>query len=398
MAVPLPSHDAPGVIAPAARVVLDTTDRAPHALGSEPSEIVTLRSGDEIEALRHEWLDLAAAAPQSSYFQTPDWIAAWWDTIAGRPPTSMAVWRGPGGVLEAIAALSYVRQPLHPRTAVSVPTWINAGTGAGAADHCGWVARPQCRAAVQQWMLREAGSATLLLQNIDPEIGFEAPSAARPVQRTPCPRLLVSPDDREMGWSSGFRQQLRARARKLRAEGVTFEWIDPPDVDEQVLDALFALHDDAWSRRRRRTSFTAEQKALHRRLTDCGAQGRGPAAVVARHGGRRIGVLYGFWWQEVFAYYQMGWDPAYARYGLGTVLLNEAIRMTVSRGGLVFDFLRGTEPFKYRFHAQDRTDTTWLVPRGGSGALLRLSFTGRRLVRFLRSRGTRSRSGGAAHA
>lgn len=397
MAIPLPSRDVSGVIAPAARVVRDAA-RAVAAIRSEPSEIVTLRTGDEFTPLRDEWLDLAAALPHSSYFQTPDWIAAWWETIAHRPPTVIAVWRGSGGALEAIAALSYVRQPLHPRVPMSVPAWINAGTGAGAADHCGWLARPHDRAAVQEWMLRETGSATLLLQNLDPEIDFEPPRTARPVQRTRCPRLLVSSDDRAMGWSPNLRQQLRARTRKLRAEGVTFEWIDPPGVDEQVLDALFALHEDGWSQRHRRSSFKAEQKTLHRRLTDHATAGRGPAAVVAIHHGRPVGVVYGFWWQEVFAYYQMGWDPTYARFGLGTVLLSEGIRMSASRGGRVFDFLRGTEPFKYRFNAQDRIDTTWLVPRGGSGALLRLSFAGRRLLRSLPGRRTSSGTMGAGNA
>ena len=200
-----------------------------------------------------------------------------------------------------------------------------------------------------------------------------------------------------MGWSASWRQQLRSGERKLRAAGVTMEWIDPPHMSDEVLHTLFSLHQECWSNRSRRTSFTTEQRPLHRRLIEASAAGRGPAAVIAHQQGRPIGVLYGFWWKQVFAYYQMGWDPTFAQYGLGNALLREGIRMTAGRGGRVFDFLRGTESFKYRFHATDRVDTTWLIPRGWPGSLLILSFTSRRLLRAVRARshrGWRLRSNG----
>jgi hypothetical protein len=44
------------------------------------------------------------------------------------------------------------------------------------------------------------------------------------------------------------------------------------------------------------------------------------------------------------------------------------------------DFLRGGEPYKYRFGARDHWDHTWLVPRGPAGALLALRHRARRLL------------------
>jgi hypothetical protein len=35
-----------------------------------------------------------------------------------------------------------------------------------------------------------------------------------------------------------------------------------------------------------------------------------------------------------------------------------------AEGCRVFDFLRGREPYKYRFGATDRDDTTWVRGRG----------------------------------
>ncbi|WAL74991.1 GNAT family N-acetyltransferase [Kitasatospora sp. YST-16] len=102
------------------------------------------------------------------------------------------------------------------------------------------------------------------------------------------------------------------------------------------------------------------------------APGRGPAFQLARCRGEVVGVLYGFRWADRFAYYQTGWDPRFAADSLGTALVDAAVRNCAAEGVRTFDFLRGAEPYKYRFGAVDRTDTGWLRPRGPGGALLAL--------------------------
>jgi CelD/BcsL family acetyltransferase involved in cellulose biosynthesis len=91
---------------------------------------------------------------------------------------------------------------------------------------------------------------------------------------------------------------------------------------------------------------------------------------VARRDEAVAGVLYGFWWQDTFAAYQSGWDPRFARHSMGNVLVLHALERAADEGAHTFDFLRGNEPYKYRFGARDRCDRTWLVPRGPAGALL----------------------------
>jgi CelD/BcsL family acetyltransferase involved in cellulose biosynthesis len=52
------------------------------------------------------------------------------------------------------------------------------------------------------------------------------------------------------------------------------------------------------------------------------------------------------------------------------MLSSEAIRFAGLNGARCFDFLRGNEPYKYRFGAVDRIDETWLLPRGLGGWIL----------------------------
>ncbi len=336
----------------------------------ERPEVIDLGAPAGPEALDRDWLELAGRLEGTSYFQTPDWVLAWWETIAGRPPTRLATWRTPSGKLEAAVVLSRERTRLHRRLPVSVPVYTNAGSGAGAADHCGWLVPAECAEQVGAWVTKAIGRSALLVRGADPDwSGRALPTGARVVEATACPRVELPLADRGAGPSPAFIRQLRRFTRRLEREGVRFEWVAPGWVDERLLMTLFELHAHGRARRGGST-FGVDQLAFHRRLAERSGPGRGPAAVVARREEAIVGVLYGFWWQDTFAGYQSGWDPTLARHSMGSVLVMHALERAADEGAHTFDFLRGREPYKYRFGARDRCDRTWLVPRGPAGALL----------------------------
>jgi len=66
----------------------------------EGPEIIRLADLAQLRDLREEWLRLMARIPKTSYFQTPDWVLAWWETIGGMPATELALWRSSSGSLE----------------------------------------------------------------------------------------------------------------------------------------------------------------------------------------------------------------------------------------------------------------------------------------------------------
>ena len=89
---------------------------AAQAAGIEP-DLVDISDA----ALAREWLGLAERVEGSSYFQTPDWVVSWWETIGRRPATRVAVWRGESGEIDSLVALSRSRERLHRRLPLSVP-------------------------------------------------------------------------------------------------------------------------------------------------------------------------------------------------------------------------------------------------------------------------------------
>ncbi|MFJ4674477.1 GNAT family N-acetyltransferase [Kitasatospora sp. NPDC088783] len=322
--------------------------------------------------LVHDWRELVAADPDGSWFAGPDWVLAWWRTLGAGQPGEVAVWRGPDGRAEAVLPLGAARLRVHRRAPVEVPVLTLLGAGPGAADHCGPAARPHRRAEVAAWLADRARRETLWLPNLDPAHAGLPPVGARPVARTACPRADLTAGPDRLG-SRDFRAANRRAHRRLAAAGIDFHWLPPAAARPELLDELLRLH-----RLRREaaaggaSSFGADRLPLHRLLVQGSAPGRGPAFQLARRGDEVVGVLYGFRWADRFAYYQTGWDPRFAADSLGTALVDAAIRACAAEGVRTFDFLRGAEPYKYRFGAVDRTDTGWLRPRGPGGALLGL--------------------------
>ncbi|MGC0417670.1 GNAT family N-acetyltransferase [Embleya sp. AB8] len=339
-----------------------------------------LRSPGEFAALVPSWRALVAATPGTSYFTTPDWVLGWTESL-GREQAGqavVAVWRGEGGAAEAVVPLLRTRERLHPRLPGGVASWTVLGTGPGAADHCGFAVAPHRHQDVRAWLASLARRRTMVFPHLDAGTGDPyLPPGAREVERTPCP---VLPADPAALGSTRHRQGVRRKARRLAHDGVTFTWVAPDDLTPQVFDDLLRLH-----RLRRETlggasAFDASRRPLHAALAARAAPGRGPCALVARDpAGVAVGVLYGFLWQDTFAYYQLGWDPAYARASLGTVLFHETLTALAGQDVATFDFLRGAEEFKHRFGATDRYDTTWLVARGAGGALLGAKSAARRV-------------------
>ncbi|MGW6918214.1 GNAT family N-acetyltransferase [Kitasatospora sp. NPDC054939] len=329
------------------------------------------------------WRALVAADPAGSWFMTPEWVLGWWETLgADEGEGEVSVWREPDGQVAAVVPLLRTRRRLHPRAPLTVPCLTVLGSGPGAADHCGFAAAPERRAEVADWLDRRSRRATLLLGDLDPDQAAMLPAGAVEVSRTPCPRADLTAGPEALG-SRQFRSDLRRYGRKLAAEGVSFRWVQPAagpaELPERtaLLDEVLRLHRLRRAELGGATTFDAGRRPLHARVLERAAEagtGEGPAFLVAEHADTVIGVLYGFRWGSGFAYYQIGWDPAWAPLRLGSAVIAGAVRACADQGLGTFDFLRGTEPYKYRFDAVDRDDRSWLVAHGLSGALLGLKY------------------------
>jgi CelD/BcsL family acetyltransferase involved in cellulose biosynthesis len=305
------------------------------------------------------WRYLAATEPGASYFQTPDWVVSWWETVGGQPSGSVALaWEGLQ--LVGVIALARTRERLTGRIPLQLAVVSNAGSGIGT-DHSGWLARDGAVEALKEWL---TGAGPMLLKGIPLDMGEAL--GGRLLEKQRCPRLAVS--DLANVMSTKLAKTLRNARKRLANEGVGFKWIEPGEVKIAHLESLYDLNE-------RRRAETGDQpvfgdparRAFHERLLRWADEKGGTAVVIATRGEEVVGVLYGFSWQRTFAYYQIGWDPKYRQLSLGSVMVWEAIEECANRDIEVFDFLRGAEEYKYRFGATDEVEGTFAV--GNSTAL-----------------------------
>jgi CelD/BcsL family acetyltransferase involved in cellulose biosynthesis len=65
-------------------------------------------------------------------------------------------------------------------------------------------------------------------------------------------------------------------------------------------------------------------------------------------------AAFGFESDEGYFYYNSAYDPAAAMASPGVVLFSAMIETEIERGAVVFDFLKGDEPYKFRHGAEPR--------------------------------------------
>lgn len=332
---------------------------------STPSRIVAL--AELTPADRKAWRDLSVRTG-GGYFTGPAWASAWHHAFAGGGRTEVGWWGSPERP-EAVAGMVLIREPMLPRGGAGprLSVWHNLGSGPGGGDHLGFPSVEERRGDVIGWVLARPGTVRLSSLRSDWAVPL-----ARHRLRSP-ERTRTYPVDLEGGSRPGSKKLWKhiARSRRhLLEAGVVFDIAAGVELDESVLGELFDLHGVRSERAGRSTTFTAERLEFHRRLAAGSDEVHSSYLVSARLGGRLVGALYGFWDPTRLHYYQSGWDPAYERYSLGSVLIGEAIDLAAQRQATVFDFLRGDEPYKLRFGAGVAEDLSVLVPRGPGGRVL----------------------------
>jgi CelD/BcsL family acetyltransferase involved in cellulose biosynthesis len=161
----------------------------------------------------------------------------------------------------------------------------------------------------------------------------------------------------------------------------TFEKVETrlasPDELPAAMTALFDLHQKRWNVRLLPGVLGGRRTQAFHRLVAERSQARGWLRLhLIRIDGRIVSALYCFRFRERYYYYLGGFDPALGRYSPGTVLTAHAIRQAIAEGCEEFDFLRGAEPYKYRWTPEERVNQRLLMTRPRSlrsRALLQLN-------------------------
>lgn len=182
-----------------------------------------------------------------------------------------------------------------------------------------------------------------------------------------CPRARLAPswDEQLASLGKKDRHELRRKIRRARSCGdPTLLFLDRPDEVADALEVFFRLH--RASNREKATFLDDGMESFFTRvflafvaegwlrLNLMGIDGRDVAASVSFS--RESGVML----------YNSGLDPEYRPHSVGIALHAAEIQQAINQGKEWYDFLRGNEPYKYGFGAQDSPIHTLTVLPGGS--------------------------------
>lgn len=320
---------------------------------------VRIEQVESFAAIRPAWDELARET--GNVFATPEWADTWWRHFGRGRPLHLLSCRAEDGRLIAILPL-YV--------AATRPLRVVRFVGHGPADQLGIICAAADRPAAARALRRalEALRPDLFLaENLRRDEGWGSLLGGHVLRTEGNPALSLDASSWEellASFSPNLRQQLRRLERKLtRERGLAYRPAGPPEELHRDLEQLFQLHAARWSAG---SAFSA-QRSFHTNFAALANERGWLRLWFLEADGRTVAAWQGFRFAGVESYYQAGRDPDWQGPSVGMILLAHSIRAALEDGVEEYRFLRGGEPYKYRFANRDAGLETLAVPRGTRG-------------------------------
>lgn len=319
-------------------------------------EVSQIAENAELEALKGEWDVLCAACPSATVFQTPSWLIPWWRHFGASKQLWTAAFRRHGRLVGLL--------PCCVERADEVGSERLVFIGTGLSDYLDVLAAPELERevirAIGDWLKRQ--QLAFDFQNLpgDSPLLKVAPHAVDALvsRHVVCPVLELPVDiaDLEEHVPARHLEAIRYAWRRAKALGpVRIESATAASLD-RCLDALVALHEARWTGQGTGgvlgdLSVRAFHRETARALLEAGAL----RLFVLRIASEPAAAFYGFRCGPRYFYYLGGFNPRFHQLSPGSLVIGHALEEAIREGARQFDFLRGSEAYKYRWGAKD----TW---------------------------------------
>ena len=340
-----------------------------------PVRMRLIRTAPELEKLRPEWQRLHSESAAASVFNDWAWQAAWW-RLYGRERELQIFVATRGETTVGILPL-YAQTTTQFGLPVRMLRLLGDGGDTYPDDIGPLFARgeeAELAGTLATAMLRLPGYDVAALADIDARSEFPAALAASAqeaqlrcslerAQRIACLQLPEDWNEFLASVSGHRRAQIRQKRLKLEREHRTrfFVWTDAVRLGAAVM-RLAELHRKRWGAAS--SAFaSAEYRELHlAAMRDALERGR-LRLYCLEIGGDLAAMLYAYRLREHIFLVQAGFNPQYARWSPGSVLLEYALEHAIAEGNHAFDFLRGEHRYKERLATHWRETVSVTVCR-----------------------------------
>jgi CelD/BcsL family acetyltransferase involved in cellulose biosynthesis len=325
--------------------------------------VTALRSAPELDAIIPEWEALWRRVPTATPFQHPAWLVPWWQAFAHGELWTIAIWRGEQ--LSAVLPLYREQDDRLLPLGVGISDWLDALVEPDLPLAPALAELPAWTGCSCLELPRLAQSAFLYK--------MPTPSGAREevVHDEPCPGLVLPSRIEELGAVLPQPQLRQLQRSKSRAERVGSPKLCAATVDtaRELLEHLIGLHTARWSERGEDGVLADPAVVVFHRAAVLTLARAGLLRMYALMVAGRIAAVYYGLGDGRRAYgYLIGFAPELSFLSPGALVIAHAIEEAVREGATEFDFLRGQEPYKYKWGAVDRPSwvrrLTWSAPCG----------------------------------
>jgi CelD/BcsL family acetyltransferase involved in cellulose biosynthesis len=326
-------------------------------------DVETLTDASAFRGLRGEWLRLLTQLPFQSVFLTPQWQETWWRHFARERQLYLLTVRSNDGVLRGLA-------PLMLSQGGDVPARLEFIGDVELCDYFDVLIDPAYEQQVSETL------ASALVSQANDEVALYLTNLSSH-SRTPallhqslednglavvlaeietCPTIVL-PDTWEAYLETLRGKDRHEMRRKIRRAETTAHLgyttaSDAATLDE-ALETFFTLHRMS-QQPDKRHFMTADKAAFLRDLTHQLWASGWVDLTTLQADGVPIAALCCFPYERTYAAYNACYHPDYRHLSAGIVLFANRIQNAIAHGFTCFDFLRGNEPYKYRFGASDR--------------------------------------------
>ena len=338
--------------------------------------------------LRPQWNALLRASAADGPFLTWEWMHAWWTHLAGDSVLRIVAVRD-GDDLIAIAPFRVVPHPMPWFSRVEF-----LATGHAGSDYLDLVVRDGREDDAIGAIARILTTQRMTLRLIRlPECSLGARLAERLADQGwvssslpdgVCPRIPLAGhtwDSYLATLGSAHRANVRRRLRNIEQQfQVRFELVTDSAVRGRALEALAGFHQQRFRQQGGSSAFfTADVRAFQEEATRRALDRGWLRMYVLWLNGEIAAVMYGFFYNRQFYFYQHGFDERHSRHSIGLVLMALSIRAAIDEGAEAFDLLWGTEGYKSLWARESRTlRRIQLFPPHAAGRIHRHAVEARR--------------------
>jgi CelD/BcsL family acetyltransferase involved in cellulose biosynthesis len=193
---------------------------------------------------------------------------------------------------------------------------------------------------------------------------------------------------------SSKRSGLKRSQKKIESDfNVELHTTEDARALKTDFDEFVTLHQQRWNGSGQLGVFACQTtRAFHEEFATLAFERRWLFLAFLTLNGKRVAANYGFVHNNEFFYYLSGiqMQGELAKYSLGRILHMYSIAEAIRRGIGTYDFMRGTERYKYDFNSTDAQNWTILMyPHNGVAS--RLKFKGILLIDSLKRRAAKEK-------